>query len=176
MLSELLFLRTCLSSYGASPFLVNTPLKTALTLLSVSISATDWMEELGEPSWTTEDTIKIAPILAEHGVDFIDVSTGGNNPLGKSHPLRNLKAGGAYQAPFAEAVKKAAGSKIFVGAVGTIVNGHLAQGVLDKDQADVALVGRQFQKNPGTVWAFADDLGVELHHAHQIGWGFQGRF
>lgn len=36
-------------------------------------------------------------------------------------------------------------------------------------------VGRMFQKNPGLVWAFADELGVELHHSLQIGWGFQGR-
>ena len=32
-----------------------------------------------------------------------------------------------------------------------------------------------FQKNPGLVWSFADDLGVELHHSRQIGWAFQGR-
>lgn len=42
-------------------------------------------------------------------------------------------------------------------------------------QADIIFVGRMFQKNPGLVWQFADDLGVELHHASQIGWGFQGR-
>ena len=35
--------------------------------------------------------------------------------------------------------------------------------------------GRMFQKNPGLVWKFADDLGVELHHAGQIAWGFNGR-
>ena len=42
-------------------------------------------------------------------------------------------------------------------------------------QADVVFVGRQFQKNPGTVWAFADELGVTLTVAHQIEWGFKGR-
>ena len=42
-------------------------------------------------------------------------------------------------------------------------------------QADVVFVGRQFQKNPGTVWAFADELGVTLTVAHQIEWGFMGR-
>ncbi len=36
-------------------------------------------------------------------------------------------------------------------------------------------VGRLFQKNPGVVWSFADDLGIELHHSGQIAWGFQGR-
>ena len=42
-------------------------------------------------------------------------------------------------------------------------------------RADVILNGRMFQKNPGLVWKFADDLGVELHHTGQIGWGFSGR-
>ncbi len=36
-------------------------------------------------------------------------------------------------------------------------------------------VGRQFQKNPATVWAFAEDLGVKITVAHQIEWGFAGR-
>ena len=62
-----------------------------------------------------------------------------------------------------------------IGSVGSITDGHIAQGVLDKGQADVVLVGRQFQKNPATVWAFADDLGVEIQKAKQIGWGFEGR-
>ncbi len=39
----------------------------------------------------------------------------------------------------------------------------------------MVFVGRQFLKNPGVVWSFADDLGVELHHSRQFGWGFQGR-
>jgi 2,4-dienoyl-CoA reductase-like NADH-dependent reductase (Old Yellow Enzyme family) len=77
----------------------------------------------------------------------------------------------AYQAPFAHDVKKALGDKLIVGSVGSITSGYLAQDVLDKGQADVAIVGRQFQKNPGTVWAFAEDLGVDIYLAHQIEWG-----
>jgi 2,4-dienoyl-CoA reductase-like NADH-dependent reductase (Old Yellow Enzyme family) len=43
------------------------------------ISATDWLEEVApdEPSWRTEDAVRIARILAAHGVDLLDVSTGG---------------------------------------------------------------------------------------------------
>ena len=55
------------------------------------------------------------------------------------------------------------------------VGSKLAQSVLDEGKADVVLVGRMFQKHPGFVWKLADDLGVELHHSSQIGWGFQGR-
>lgn len=42
-------------------------------------------------------------------------------------------------------------------------------------QADAVFVGRQFQKNPGSVWAFAEELGVKITVAHQIEWGFIGR-
>jgi 2,4-dienoyl-CoA reductase-like NADH-dependent reductase (Old Yellow Enzyme family) len=135
------------------------------------ISATDWLELAlpNEPSWRCEDTVKFSHILAPHGVDFLDVSTGGN------HPLQNIKGGPAYQAPFAEAVKKSVGSKLFVGCVGAITDGFTAQGVLDKEQADAVLVGRQFQRNPATVWAMADDLDVDINIAHQIVWGFKGR-
>jgi len=40
----------------------------------------EWLEESAadEPSWKIEDTVRIAPILAEHGVDLLDVSGGGN--------------------------------------------------------------------------------------------------
>jgi 2,4-dienoyl-CoA reductase-like NADH-dependent reductase (Old Yellow Enzyme family) len=135
------------------------------------ISASDWLEKSlpDEPSWRSEDTVRLAPILAAHGVDLLDISSGGN------HPLQKIVGGPAYQAHFAEAVKKATKDTLIVGAVGSITDGHIAQRVLDQGQADVVLVGRQFQKNPGTVWSMAEDLGVEIHVAHQISWGFKGR-
>jgi 2,4-dienoyl-CoA reductase-like NADH-dependent reductase (Old Yellow Enzyme family) len=55
------------------------------------------------------------------------------------------------------------------------MNGRITHEVLDQGQADVVLVGRLFQKNPGTVWSMAEDLGVEIHLPHQISWGFVGR-
>lgn len=121
----------------------------SLSLMSYSVSATEWLEEAlpNEPSWRVEDTVKLAGILAEHGVDFLDVSSGGN------HPKAIMKAdSAAYQAPFAQAVKQAIGDKLVVGSVGSINTGKIAQEVLDKGQADVILVGRQFQKNPASVW------------------------
>lgn len=98
------------------------------TIYSRRISATDWLEESlpNEPSWRSEDTVQLAGILADHGVDLIDISTGGG------HSQQKIKGGPAFQAPFAEAVKKAHGDKILVTAVGTINTGHLAQEVLDK--------------------------------------------
>ncbi|KAF9235546.1 hypothetical protein BU15DRAFT_89535 [Melanogaster broomeanus] len=116
------------------------------------VSATEWLEEAlpNEPYWRFEDTVKLADILAQHSVDFLDVC--GN------HPKAIVKRGPAYQAPSAHAGC-----------------GHVVQGVLDKGQADVVLIGRYFQKNPGAVWSFASDLGVGIKIAHQIEWAFAGR-
>ena len=135
------------------------------------ISATDWVEEVApnEPSWTTEDTVRIAPILADHGVDLLCVPAGGNDPRQK------IKSGYQYQVPFAAAVKKVVNLKLLVGAVGELHSGISAQDVLETDRADVIFVGRQFQKNPGQVWAMAEELEVEIRVAHQMEWPFAGR-
>ncbi|TFY68969.1 hypothetical protein EVJ58_g694 [Rhodofomes roseus] len=107
-------------------------------------------------------------------VDLLDVSTGGIHPAQK-FKLGPLMQHHLMQVPFSKAVKAAHGDKLLVGAVGTINTGTLAQGVLDEGAADVIFVGRQFQKNPGTVWAFAEELGVTITQNHQIEWGFIGR-
>ncbi|KAF9447222.1 FMN-linked oxidoreductase [Macrolepiota fuliginosa MF-IS2] len=139
--------------------------------LFVRVSATEWLEKVApeEPQWRSEDTVRLAPILAEHGVDLLDISTGGIDPRQRVIP------GEAYQAHFAAAVKKVVGDKLLVSAVGGLGNGPLAQRLLDQNQADVVFVGRQFQKNPGLVWAMAEELGVNINLAKQIGWGFRGR-
>jgi 2,4-dienoyl-CoA reductase-like NADH-dependent reductase (Old Yellow Enzyme family) len=135
------------------------------------ISATDWLEESlpDTPSWRSEDTVKLAEILATRGVDFIDVSTGGN------HPKQKIKGGAAYQAPFAADVKKKLGDEILVGSVGAINDGKVAEGLLQDGSADAVLVARQFQRRPGLVWDWADELGVKIKVANQIEWGFAGR-
>ena len=87
----------------------------------------------------------------------------------KSNQVINTKP------PFAAAVKKSLGSKLLVGSVGGLHGGISAQDVLEMDRADVVSVGRQFQKNPGQVRARAEELGVEIHVAHQMEWSFKGR-
>jgi 2,4-dienoyl-CoA reductase-like NADH-dependent reductase (Old Yellow Enzyme family) len=142
-----------------------------LELICLRVSGTEWLEEVlpNEPSWRGEDTARLATVLADHGVDLLDVSSGGNNARQKIRP------GKAYQAPFAEAAKKAVGSKMLVSAVGGLYNGQVAEEVLAKGMADVVFVGRMFQKNPGMVWQMAEDLDVDISAAKQIGWGFKGR-
>lgn len=135
------------------------------------INGTEWLEQSApnEPSWTVEDTARIAPILAEYGVDLLDVSAGGNDPRQK------IRSGPEYQVPFAVAAKEAVDGKLLIGTVGGLSSGKVARDILESNRADVVSVGRQFQKNPGQVWAMADEIGVQLHQANQIGWGFAGR-
>ena len=100
-------------------------------LSAPSVSATEWLEDVlpNEPSWRQEDTVRLAPILAAHGVDLLDVSTGGNSSRGRMSLLTHIAG---YQAPFSEAAKKAVGGKMLVSAVGKISEGKLAQSILDK--------------------------------------------
>ena len=124
------------------------------------------------PSWRIEETVKLAGVLAAHGVDLIDVSSAGNHPAQK---VGGIAPGVAYQAHFAAAVKAAVGDKVLVSAVGGIRDGKTAQEVLDKGQADAIFVGRWFQKNPAAVWQFAEDLDVKINMTQQIEWVFLGR-
>ncbi|KAK4508818.1 hypothetical protein PRZ48_002557 [Zasmidium cellare] len=139
--------------------------------LFLRISATDWLEENKDfpESWTGDDTVKLAPLLAERGVDLLDVSTGGN------HPAQHPHTKPAYQAPFAIKVKQAVGDKMAVASVGSIENGTLANDLLEKDNLDMVIVGRGFQKNPGLVFAWAEELKVHVNMPNQIRWGFGGR-
>ncbi|KAI5898416.1 NADH:flavin oxidoreductase 1 [Schizophyllum commune H4-8] len=139
--------------------------------LFLRISASDRVEAKKDEypeSWTNEDTIRLAGLLAERGVDLLDVSSGG------VALKQDLSEQGAQQR-FAKEVKAALGDKILVGTVGGIVNGKQAEDILHDTGADVALVGKHFQKNPGAVWQFAEDLGTQIYVAHQIEWGFFGR-
>jgi len=47
--------------------------------------------------------------------------------------------------------------------------------LLEKDGLDIVTVGRGFQKNPGLVFAWADELGIKCRMPNQIQWGFGGR-
>ncbi|KAI1075154.1 FMN-linked oxidoreductase [Whalleya microplaca] len=130
--------------------------------LFARVSATDWLEDVQEftgESWTVRDTCRLASLFAERGVDVLDVSSGGN------HSQQKIRAGPGYQAPFAQAVKKAVGDRMIVATVGNITSGKQAEELLvggkgegeDEKPLDMVAAGRMFQKNPGLVWSWADE-------------------
>lgn len=133
--------------------------------LFLRISATDWLEDTDLEGWDVDQTVKLAQILAERGVDLLDVSSGG------LHQAQKIKSGPGYQAPFAKAVKSAVGDKMAVASVGSILTGRLAQDLVEEGGLDAVLAGRGFLKNPGLVWAWAEDLGVQINLPNQIRWG-----
>ena len=103
--------------------------------LFVRISATDWTEG----GVTIGDSVQLSRWLREHGVDLIDVSTGGN-------VLAQIPVGPGYQTNFASAIRAEAG--IPTGAVGLINDPLQAEHVLVTGQADVVLMGREMLRNP----------------------------
>ncbi|KAF2452827.1 NADH-dependent flavin oxidoreductase [Lineolata rhizophorae] len=137
--------------------------------LLVRISATDWLEEAaGIEGWTLEDSIRLAPLLGERGVDLLDVSTGG------AHTLQHPHTGPAYQAPFALKIKEAIGDKMMVTSVGVITEGKQAEELMEKG-LDGVMVGRAFLKNPGLLFSWADELDADVQMPNQIRWAFKGR-
>lgn len=134
--------------------------------LFVRIPGSDWVEN----GITIDDAALLSIKLTKLGVDLIDVTTGGLMSTQK------IISGPGYQAVFSKAVKKAVeGTGVLVSAVGLITSGVQAETLLQDGSADVVFVGRPFQKNPGLVWQWAEELGVEVRVANQIGWGFGQR-
>ena len=76
--------------------------------------------------------------------------------------------------PFAVRIKEAVGDKLLVSVVGGIKEGKVAQEMRDNG-LDLVTVGRMFQKNPGLVFAFADELGVDEKIPNQIARAIKGR-
>lgn len=118
--------------------------------LFVRISATDWSEE----GWTDKDSVALANLLKQRGVDLIDCSTGGNVP-GVKIPATPL-----YQVPFAERIKRETG--ILTGAVGLITKAVEAETILAKGQADMIFLARQLLRDPYFPLLAARELGAEI--------------
>lgn len=103
--------------------------------LFVRLSATDWTEG----GWTPEETVKLSEILLQKGVDLIDCSSGGNIYNAKI----NLAPG--YQVEFSEAIRK---TGIRTATVGLIKSAEQINKILENDQADIVLLGRELLRNP----------------------------
>ncbi|KAL4750655.1 hypothetical protein BDW72DRAFT_203784 [Aspergillus terricola var. indicus] len=138
--------------------------------LFVRISATDWLEGLTDESpqsWTVANSCRLAPMLAAHGADFLNFSSGVIHP----EQATSIKSGDGYQAPFALEIKRAVGNAMLVSAVGNIRTGEMAEQFLQQG-LDVVMCGRWFQKNPGLVYQFADELGAKVKMSNQYWWAF----
>lgn len=164
--AEFLTTPTLPSAEGSS-LLATFPNQLSLPLF-VRMPASDWMEHEPElESWDINQATTLAKALVQRGVDFLDVSSGGLVAAQK------ITADPGYQAPFSEKISLAVkGSGVAVGVVGMITSGKQAEKLLARGVADAVVVGKGFMKNPALIWSWAEELGVEVRVANQIGWAF----
>lgn len=131
--------------------------------LLARVSGSDWLEY--DPSirgWDIPQTVELAKILDKMGLDLLDITTGGVSSKQK------IVSGPGYQVPCSLAIKKALpNTKMIIAVVGMITEGRQAQNILDDGAADVVTVGRQFLKDPGLVWRWAEELDVNIYLASQ---------
>ncbi|MCL2542783.1 MAG: NADH:flavin oxidoreductase/NADH oxidase, partial [Nocardioidaceae bacterium] len=114
----------------------------------VRISASDWTEG----GWSEDESVRLAALLREEGVDLVDVSSGGN-------VLADIPVGPGYQVPFARRIRAEAG--VPTGAVGMITEPKQAEDVLADGSADVVLLARELLRDPHWPLRAAHELGVD---------------
>lgn len=115
--------------------------------LLVRLSTTDW----AEGGWDITDSVALAPLLREHGVDLIDCSSGGMTPTRSAIPV-----GPDYQVPYAGQVRA---TGIATAAVGLITEAEQAERILREEMADVVLLGREALRQPTWVMRALAQLG-----------------
>ncbi len=116
----------------------------------VRISSIDWRDD----GWTLDDSIALATILKDKGVDLLDCSSGG------AVPGLTIPAGPGYQVQFAEQIRKKAG--IPTGAVGIITTPVQAEAIIACGQADMVSLAREFLRDPYFPLRAATELGVDV--------------
>ena len=117
--------------------------------LFVRISSTDWTEG----GWNIEESVKLAVLLKEMGVDLIDCSSGGNVQDAR------IPLGPGYQVQFAEAIRK---TGIMTGAVGLITSAGQAETILQEEKADLVFLARELLRNPYFPLNAAKELGADV--------------
>jgi 2,4-dienoyl-CoA reductase-like NADH-dependent reductase (Old Yellow Enzyme family) len=122
----------------------------------VRISATDWVDG----GLDLDETTEVARLLAEHGVDLIDVSSGGNSP---EQQIPAPEPG--YQVPFATSIKKASG--LPVAAVGLITEPQQAEKIVSDGEADAVFLARELLRDPHWTQRAAEALGADTYWPDQ---------
>ena len=114
--------------------------------LFARLSATDW----AAGGWTGDDSVRLARLLGQRGVDLIDTSTGGGIP----HADIPVRSG--YQVPFARQIRLEA--EVPTGAVGLITAPEQAEEIIAAGSADAVLLARELLRDPSWPMHAADKL------------------
>lgn len=119
--------------------------------LLARLSGTEWTDG----GFDLEETTQVVTWLGEHGVDMVDVSSGGN-----VHAA--IPVGPGYQTPLAAHLS--AHTDVPISAVGMIDEPFQAEHVLVTGQAEVVRVGRAFLRDPS--WGL--HAAITLHGDPEI--------
>jgi 2,4-dienoyl-CoA reductase-like NADH-dependent reductase (Old Yellow Enzyme family) len=114
--------------------------------LAVRLSCSDWVPG----GWDIAQSVDLARLLKQEGVDFVDCSSGGNVPHAR------IPVGPGYQVPFAGQIRREAG--IATAAVGMITDPAQADGIVREGDADLVLLAREMLRNPRWPLAAAHRL------------------
>jgi 2,4-dienoyl-CoA reductase-like NADH-dependent reductase (Old Yellow Enzyme family) len=110
-----------------------------------------------DAGWGIEDSVRLARLLKDEGVDVIDCSSGGM--LAQS-PMEGIRARAyGYQVPYAERIRNDAG--IATMAVGHIVHADQAEAILRAGRADLVALAREIMHNPSWPMDAAQKLGAD---------------
>jgi anthraniloyl-CoA monooxygenase len=118
--------------------------------VSVRISAHDWV---GANGIQPQDAVVISRMLAEHGVDLIDVSAGQTSV--EARPVY----GRMFQTPFSDRIRNEAGVATL--AVGNIYEPDHVNSILMAGRADLVCLGRPHLADPYWTLHAAADLRYE---------------
>jgi len=104
--------------------------------LFMRISATDW----ADGGWNADESVELARQLREHGVDLVDVSSGG------MVPNATIPVGPGFQVPFAARIRREA--QIPTAAVGMITDPTQANEIVEKGEAEMVMLAREMLRDP----------------------------
>jgi 2,4-dienoyl-CoA reductase-like NADH-dependent reductase (Old Yellow Enzyme family) len=118
--------------------------------LWLRISATDWVDG----GWDVAQSVELARVAGQLGVDLVDVSSGGLDPR------QAIASGPGYQVPFAARIRREAG--VATGAVGLITEPAQAEAIVADGDADVVLLARELLRDPYFPRRASKALDVEI--------------
>jgi anthraniloyl-CoA monooxygenase len=128
--------------------------------MSVRISATDWVDG----GFTPDDAVAFARMLADHGCDLVDVSSG------QVSPDEQPAYGRSYQTPFADRIHNEVGLPTI--AVGAIASYDDVNTIVLAGRADLCALARPHLYDPAWTLHAAAEQG---YSGDGVGWPVQYR-
>lgn len=123
--------------------------------------------------WELDDSVALARELKAVGVDVIDCSSMGNSAGGAT--ANPAARGAGFQTPYAARIR--AEANVMTQAVGLILDGPMAEQVLQEGRADLIAIGREALYDPFWANHQAHAMGVEGYGEwpEQYGWWLSRR-